>query len=84
MKVYADIRQKVDVDPIDVIEKLIEKEIGHSGWVFIEDDKYYEGYVISAGCHSMDEKEEITKEKYDYVISLQHCLDYLKKCKNSN
>ena len=79
MEVYGKIRQKVEINPIDVINKLIENEIGFHGWIFNDNDKYYQGYEQSAGLHSFDEKKEISKEKFDYVLSLQNCLTYLKK-----
>ena len=67
MKVYADIRQQVEVDPKDVIEKLIEKEIGTNAWVVKEDGEYFK-------CHNMgrsDIKEAISKSKFKYVKSLK-------------
>lgn len=82
MEIYANFRQKVNVNPIDVIEKLIEEEIGFRGWVFIENDRYYRGFEVSAGCHSIDEKKEISKGKYEYIMSLKNCLNYLKNLKN--
>jgi len=79
MRVYANTRQKVNVDPQDVISKLIEKEIGTNGWVFSENEKYYRGYERCMGTHSSDDQVEILKERYDYVVALQLVLQYLKK-----
>lgn len=81
MKVYGDFRQKVDIDPIDVLEKLIEDETGYERWVFEEDGEYFVGWSESAGPHSYDQKEVITKEKYDQVIRLKASLKYLKNKK---
>lgn len=78
-EVYANIRQKVWVDPKDVISKLIDKAIGTGNWVFEEDGGYYKGYEQSAGQHSFDEKEAITKDKYEYVQALK--LVYENLCK---
>jgi hypothetical protein len=81
MEIYADIRQKVQVNPKDVIEKLIEEQVGWHGWAFEKDNLYYRGFEQSAGSHSYDEKEEITKEKYDYIRALQLVLENLKSKK---
>ena len=43
MEIYADFRQNVQVNPKDVIEKLIEKEIGWRNWIFEKDGKFYLG-----------------------------------------
>ena len=77
MQVYADIRQKVEVNPKDVIEKLIEESIGWRSWIFERDGKYYKGYDQSAGSHSYEEEKEISKEQYDYVRALQLVLEKL-------
>lgn len=74
MKIYADIRREVDIDPKDVIEKLMHGVIG-SGWVSENDGKYYHNYEVSAGPHSIDRKEEISKETYDYVRALELVMD---------
>jgi hypothetical protein len=82
MEVYADFRQKVQIDPIDVINELIDKAKG--GWrnyIFEENGKYYLGWEESCGAHSSDEQEEITKELYDYYRALQAVLAYLKNQK---
>jgi len=79
MKVYADFRQQVSINPIEVIENLIEGETGSRNWTFIKDGKFYIGYEISAGSHSHDEYFEITKEKYDYITALEFVLAYLKR-----
>ena len=77
MEIYADFRQKVQVNPKDVIEKLIEKEIGWRNWIFEKDGKFYRGFEQSAGCHSFDDKEEISQEQYEYVKALQLVLKRL-------
>lgn len=79
MEIYVDFRQKVQVNPKNVIEKLIEEEIGWNNWIFEKDGKFYRGFVQSAGCHSIDDEEEITQEIYDYVRALQLVLKQLKK-----
>lgn len=77
MEIYANFKQKVQVNPKVVIEKLIEKEIGFGNWVFKKDGKFYRGFEQSAGCHSFDREEEITQERYDYVRALELVLKRL-------
>jgi len=79
MEVYTSFRLKADVNPIDVIDKLLEKEIGWKGWIFEENGKFYKGWEQSAGNHSFDEKEEISKEEYDYIAALRLIKNKLKK-----
>ena len=81
MEVYGNIRTKVEIDPIDVLESLIEKEIGRRSWVFEKSGKYFIGYEVSAGCHSINEKKEIGKDFYDYIRSLQNIIKYIKENK---
>lgn len=82
MEVYANFRQKVFVNPKDVIEKMIEEEIGWQHWIFEENGKYYVGWEQSAGAHSYDAQEEISKEQYDYVNALKNVLNHLKSNNN--
>lgn len=77
MEIHASIRTKVHVDPLDVINKLIEQEIGWRGWVFEKDEKYYRGFEQSAGSHSYDDEVEISKEVYEYIRALQLVKDKL-------
>lgn len=74
MIVFAETRMEVSVNPKDVIKKLIESEIGWRNWVFEKDNKYYRGFEISAGTHSFEDAQEITKEKFEYVTALQLVL----------
>jgi hypothetical protein len=79
MKVYATFSQEVHIEPKQVIKKLIEKEIGdeYRNWIVEKDGKYYHIHEESAGCHSVDVEDEISKEKYDYVKALQLVLKRL-------
>lgn len=77
MEIYANFRQKVQVNPKDVIEKLIEKQIGWGNWVFEKDGKFYLGYEQSAGYRSFDEEDGITEDRYRYVEALQLVLKRL-------
>lgn len=80
MKVHANIRQEVEVNPIDVIQELINEELGNwRNWIFERDGNYYIGFEVSMGQHSMDDETGITKEKYDYIKSLEQIKEYLQK-----
>jgi len=80
MQIHATIEQKVSIDPIEVIKKLIETELGYwKNWYFEEDGKYYIGSEESAGCHSYDTKTEISKEKFHHLQTLDSVRNYLEK-----
>lgn len=74
MEVYGTSRIKVDIDPKDVIRQLIDKEKGYNGWIFEENEKYYMGFEVSRCCN---DKEEITKECFEYINKLQDIYKYL-------
>lgn len=77
METYGMLTLKVDVDPSDIIENLIKREIGdvRNNWVIEIDSKFYLkrdlGYEIK--------QEEISKSRFDYVKSLQTALNYIKE-----
>ena len=79
MEVYADIRTKAQVDPIEVLKNLKERVVGHNGWVFEKDGKYYRGFETGGGTHSWDSEEEITKEEHDYVVNLDFIIKYVQQ-----
>lgn len=82
MEINGSINTKVEIDPIDVLSKLIEKEQSYwRSYVFEKDGKYYEGYEVSLGNHSMDKMDEITKDKYEYIRGLQNAIEYLQTIK---
>lgn len=78
MQINATAVQTVIIDPKEVIQKLLNHTLSHNHWIFKENDKYYEGFEQSAGSHSYDDKIEITKERYEYIRSLQIVLKTLK------
>lgn len=82
MRVSASFRQEVTIDPLDVIEKLIKEVAGYRGWITEEDGKYYRWWEMSAGPHSIDEKEEITKGEYEYYCALKLIETKLKPVKD--
>ena len=80
MEVYANFRQKVDVDPKEVIEGLIDKERTHKrSWFCEEGGDYYEKYDSGYGHYSFDETRGILKEKYEYIKALELVLEKLKQ-----
>lgn len=76
MEVNATCIQKVEINPKDVIEKLIEDRLGYDGWVFKENNKFYKSWEE---YEYIDHKEEISKEMFDYINALQLVLKYLNK-----
>ena len=42
--------------------------------------KFYKGYYESAGSHSVEYKEEITRERYEYVKALELVLKKMLNC----
>jgi hypothetical protein len=83
MIVYGTVNQKVKIDPIDVLEELLDEVRGnHQNWVFQEHDNYYRGWEQSAGStHSIDMKDEITKEEYDFYMNIKDAIIFLKNKK---
>ena len=79
MKVYATFSQEVHVEPKQLIQKLIEKEIGNEyrNWIVEKNGRYYHIHEESAVCHSFELEDEISKDKYDYVKALQLVLERL-------
>ena len=71
MKIYATFMQEVDINPKDVIQKLIDNEIGKQCWTFEREGKYYRGF------EGFEKEIEIPKEKYDYINNLTKALKYL-------
>lgn len=74
LEIQATFTEKVQVDPMLVIQKLIDHEIGWNNWVVEKDGKFYKEY---SSYHNTTEKEEISKEVYEYVQSLQLILKFL-------
>jgi hypothetical protein len=77
MKIYADLRHEVHIDPIDVIEKLKTGFLGdHHRWVEKKDDKFY----VMGDCYhnSTEIIKEITAEDIEYLDALEIIEKYLK------
>jgi hypothetical protein len=83
MKVVANILHEVTIDPRDVIQKLINVEIGADGWIFKEGRVCYRGYEESAGSHAIRRKEKISKQKFEYISSLLFVLKSLNQSKTN-
>lgn len=79
MKVYATFSQEVYVEPTQVIKNLIKKEIGDTNynWIIEKDGRYFHVHEESAGCHSVELEDEISKDKYEYIKALQLVLERL-------
>lgn len=71
-----DVRQKGSVNPLEVIEKLIDHEVGWRHTVYEQEGRHFrcfEGELATA--------EEISQEQYSYVQHLYSVRDYLLKKK---
>lgn len=76
MEINANIIQKVQINPQDVIKKLIEKEIGFDSWVIKKGDKFLMCTEKNAGYET---EKEIEEDKYNYIKALQLVLKNLKE-----
>lgn len=80
MIVHGTLTHQVQIDPMDVLYNLKYREIGTESWVKMGDDgKYYKVWDESYGSHSREHTEEISKELYDYIQSIQHIINYNKQ-----
>lgn len=76
MEIYGNFKQKVNVDPIDVIEELKHQFLGdHLRWVCKNDDKW----VIEGRCYhnSAEVIREITDSEKEYFDALKVVRKYL-------
>ena len=78
MQIYATFSQKVEIDPISVVEQL--HFIPKGNWIREENGKYIEYEEVSAGTHSFEHKVgEVPKETYDLYMAQIMILNKLKK-----
>ena len=79
MKVYATFNQEVHIEPKDVIQELIEREIGdaYCNWIIEKDGRYLHIREESVGCHPVELEYEISKDKYEYIKALKLVLERL-------
>lgn len=78
MEIHGSFKSKVDIDPLDVIEGLIEKEMSLSDYVHEKDGKYYMNVEYSAGSHSINMDKEIDENLYVYLKALHTVRTKLK------
>lgn len=82
MEIRANISQMVSVEPLDVINKLIEQEFRKLSCdaVFESNGKFYLCREISGGSHSFFEEEEIEDENiFKYISALKLIKNTLEK-----
>jgi len=76
MRVHATMGCEVTIDPKTTIRKMLDQTKGdYKHWVTEEDGKYYTCYEDSR-C---DIKDEITKDKYEYIQNLKAVLKYIEE-----
>lgn len=80
MKVEVETKIQVNVDPVDVIEELLDRKLP-PGRTLIKSEngishiKWEEEY----GPYIHIEVKDITEEEYDYIVALKTVLKCLKK-----
>lgn len=72
MKVKGSIT--VDVDPKDVIQGLLNQELNTNQECFEREGSYY---IVEQSSHRPIIYTEISKERYDYILSLKKVLNHL-------
>lgn len=81
MEVYGSSITNVSINPIVVLDKLVEEVIEENSWVFEENGKFYRGFY-SGGSHSYEEREEIDRSLYDYVMAIYYIKSNYEVVKN--
>lgn len=75
MKVFGTVSTQVSINPIDVIQGLIDHTLGTTNaWVRERDGEYYRVYI-----DHFDIEDPISKETYDYIKALQLVKEKLEK-----
>jgi len=77
MRITANFYQEVTIEPKDVIEKLLEKELGLGETMIKQDGEQF--FKITYKNNRPDECIEITKESYEYINALKTILKNLPK-----
>lgn len=86
MEVYANFRQKANVNPLDVIEKLLTRFVGgYDNWVEKRNNNYYIMEEISLGQHSNTKiVQQINDEELKYYNALKTVKNKLEREENKN
>ena len=80
IEVYGRVTQNVLVDPLDVINELINVESGDDFNFIEEKDGHYYLHTNNAyhGSFEHDEIKEIPKNMFEYIMALEVVRNYLK------
>jgi hypothetical protein len=70
MVVRGRVQQEVYIDPLEVVQRLINESLGGSH-LSESDGSYYKVREESAGPHSWEDIVEIPKKEYDYIKALE-------------
>ena len=76
MIITANFYQKITIDPKDIIEKLLENEVGVSDYKLEKIDGKYIKTIFNS--NRADQFYEITEENYEYINALKTVLKNLK------
>lgn len=78
MIVNGKIKEKVEINPLEVIKNLYKGgEYNNEKEYFEKDGKYYQRFIIKGVDYSNHTPKEITKRDYDYYLALEIIIDYL-------
>ncbi len=78
MEINGKINTKVNIDPIEVIENLLELELGYRYRYYISEENGLFYKKFNGDRYEADETIEISAEKYDYIKSLKTVIRYLR------
>lgn len=83
MKISGTKHVSINIEPLEVINKLIEDTVPHRDWfyeyTYKKKTKYYH---MTEGYHNSEHiVREITKDEYEYLENLKKCKKYLESKK---
>lgn len=79
MKLTVSATQNVEVEPIEIIEKMIKTiKSNPDSYFMIKDDQPFHVYISYSGPHETEKFVPISLEKYNYIKALEIVRDYLK------
>lgn len=79
-------KQEVSINLVELVEELLEREIGKSGCIYKKGDKFFRGirpfrsFDPSRGYFPYQDEHRLTENQYKYILALQEILQYLNSC----
>lgn len=79
MKLTITATQTVQVEPLEVVEKLLQTiNLNPDSYFKIENDQPFYVYTETAGPHEVEKVVPISLKKYNYIQALKTVVEYLK------